>query len=79
MPSLLSILLIFLLPLTFMAKVSASTPADTDNILIIGDSLSAGYGIQIHQSWPALLQIQLTDNQLPYKVHNASISGQTSS
>lgn len=79
MPSLLSILLIALLPFTFMSKVSASTPADTDNILIIGDSLSAGYGIQIHESWPALLQTQLTDNQLPYNVHNASISGQTSS
>ena len=28
----------------------------TDNIIIYGDSLSAGYGIEINQSWPALLQ-----------------------
>jgi acyl-CoA thioesterase-1 len=83
MPFLLSILLIALLPFTFVANTSASpstdTDTDTDNILIIGDSLSAGYGIQIHESWPVLLQNDLTANQHPYKVYNASISGQTSS
>lgn len=51
----------------------------TSNILIVGDSLSAGYGIQLHESWPALLQTQLTEQNFPYKVHNASIGGQTSS
>lgn len=50
-----------------------------DNILIMGDSLSAGYGIQINESWPALLQTQLSEKSLKYNVHNASISGQTSS
>lgn len=48
-------------------------------ILVLGDSLSAGYGIKVEQSWPALLQKQLDENNLNYKVHNASISGQTSS
>lgn len=50
-----------------------------NNILIVGDSLSAGYGIQIKDSWPVLLQSALTEKGIPYKVHNASISGQTSS
>lgn len=49
------------------------------NILIMGDSLSAGYGIQIQDSWPALLQTRLKEKGSSYKVHNASISGQTSS
>lgn len=49
------------------------------NILILGDSLSAGYGISVDKSWPSLLQEKLTKNQFPHKVYNASISGQTSS
>jgi acyl-CoA thioesterase-1 len=46
-------------------------------ILIFGDSLSAGYGIGIEQSWPALLAKRLEDNRLRYAVSNASISGET--
>ncbi|GAA6134883.1 arylesterase [Oceaniserpentilla sp. 4NH20-0058] len=47
-------------------------------ILILGDSLSAGYGIEIKESWPTLLQNKLDKNNHKFKVHNASISGQTS-
>ena len=57
----------------------ASTANQTNTILIMGDSLSAGYGIQTQQSWPVLLQTKLNAENLVYKVHNASISGQTSS
>jgi acyl-CoA thioesterase-1 len=66
------ITLCFLLSFGTLAKTS-------NNILIIGDSLSAGYGIQIHESWPALLQNTLDAKKSGYRVHNASISGQTSS
>jgi len=48
------------------------------SILILGDSLSAGYGLNLEESWPALLQAQLNQAAAPYQVHNASISGQTS-
>jgi acyl-CoA thioesterase-1 len=48
-----------------------------NNILIFGDSLSAGYGIQQNQSWPALLNDRLTATHRPYTVINASISGET--
>lgn len=48
-------------------------------ILVVGDSLSAGYGIKIEQSWPNLLQQKIEQSELGFKVHNASISGQTSS
>lgn len=50
-----------------------------DNILVLGDSLSAGYGISVEKSWPNLLQKKLTEKQFSHKVYNASISGQTSS
>ena len=49
------------------------------NILVVGDSLSAGYGMKIEQSWPALLQNRLKQEGQSYQVHNASISGQTTS
>lgn len=49
-----------------------------DRILVFGDSLSAGYGIAIAQSWPALLQERLRAEKFPQRVINASISGETS-
>ncbi len=46
---------------------------------MLGDSLSAGYGIGIEQSWTALLQVRLAENGYSYRVENASISGETTS
>ena len=51
----------------------------TQAIVVFGDSLSAGYGIQQNQGWAALLQARLTQQKLPYQVVNASISGETTS
>jgi len=47
------------------------------NILVFGDSLSAGYGIAVAESWPSLLQQELAHNHPDYRVVNASISGET--
>ena len=49
------------------------------NILVVGDSLSAGYGIRQDAAWPALLGQRLSEAKLDYNVVNASISGETSS
>ena len=59
-----------LLPLGVSAK----------KIMILGDSLSAGYGIQPQQGWVHLLQKRL-EQQYPkqHKVVNASVSGETTS
>lgn len=46
-------------------------------MLVFGDSLSAGYGIDVDQSWPALLQERLQEAGYEYRVVNASISGET--
>lgn len=44
---------------------------------MLGDSLSAGYGIGAHQGWVALLQQRLDHQGYRYRVVNASISGDT--
>lgn len=46
-------------------------------ILIFGDSLSAGYGIELEQTWAALLQQRLQREGYEHRVVNASISGET--
>ncbi len=52
--------------------------ADDSTVLIFGDSLSAGFGIDVDQSWVALLQARLGALGYEYRVINASISGETS-
>ncbi len=49
------------------------------NILVFGDSLSAGYGIALEESWPHLLQQELQETRSDLQVINASISGETTS
>ena len=46
-------------------------------ILVVGDSLSAGFGIPLAEAWPSLLGTRLTAAGYPYRVVNASISGDT--
>jgi len=56
------------------AGVQAS---EAPTILIFGDSLSAGFGIDVDQSWGALLQRRLEEQGYEHRVVNASISGET--
>ncbi len=51
--------------------------ADDSTVLIFGDSLSAGFGIDVDQSWVALLQARLASLGYEHHVINASISGET--
>ena len=46
-------------------------------ILILGDSLSAGYGVPAGQGWVSLLKEKLGSEKYSYAVVNASISGET--
>tara|TARA_A100001011_G_C14000633_1_gene711227 strand:+ start:76 stop:699 length:624 start_codon:yes stop_codon:yes gene_type:complete len=48
-----------------------------ENILILGDSLSAGYGIGIESSWTKLLDKKLKKERFLFNVINRSISGET--
>jgi acyl-CoA thioesterase-1 len=56
------------------AAIPAAVPP---TVLVFGDSLSAGYGIDVDQSWPALLQARLASQGYEHRVINASISGET--
>jgi acyl-CoA thioesterase-1 len=58
---------------------SAKAAAATAPILVLGDSLSAEYGLQRGQGWVALLQAKLQQEKIPVRVVNASISGDTTS
>ena len=51
--------------------------AESPTVLIFGDSLSAGFGIDVDQSWAALLQQRLEEQGYEHRVVNASISGET--
>ena len=48
------------------------------SIVVLGDSISAGYGIEVEQGWVALLQKKLLASKSNYIINNASISGDTS-
>lgn len=73
-PKILLLFAAFFLP----GSAPAAQAANARNILVFGDSLSAGYGIDIDRSWPVLLQQELDRGKLKFKVLNASISGETS-
>ena len=49
------------------------------NLLILGDSLSAAYGLAPREGWPTLLEERLKQKRFDYSVVNASISGETTS
>jgi acyl-CoA thioesterase-1 len=55
----------------------APVRAATQNLLLVGDSLSAAYGIDPSQGWATLLQARLDKDGYDYRVINASISGDT--
>jgi acyl-CoA thioesterase-1 len=65
--------LAFVLVLLSATAESAEPPT----VLIFGDSLSAGYGIDVDQSWTTLLQLRLQELGYEHRVVNASISGET--
>jgi len=48
-----------------------------DKILLIGDSLSAGYGLEQEQAWVHLLQNKYAENNQNLTIINTAISGQT--
>lgn len=67
---------ILLLALTLIHAAASAAAAPT--ILVMGDSLSAGYGIDVDTGWVKLLGKRLASQGYEYQVVNASISGETS-
>jgi len=58
-------------------STSQSQAEESPVILVVGDSLSAAHGIDQNDGWVPLLQQRLRQQGYPYRVVNASISGDT--
>ena len=57
---------------------SYSITAETKKLLILGDSISAGYGIKESQNWVSLIQNEFTNSDKKIILINSSVSGDTS-
>ena len=65
--------LLFVFSLVFQVSEADDPPV----ILILGDSLSAGFGMNADDSWVHLLEIRLQERGHSYRILNSSISGDT--
>ena len=74
----LKIYLFLLLTIVTSLAYAQNPTTGATKILVMGDSLSAGYGIDIQQGWVNLLEQELTKNYA-IQIINASVSGETSS
>jgi acyl-CoA thioesterase I len=54
-----------------------SPESNPQKIVFLGDSLTAGYGLESNESYPALIQEKLRADQLNWEVVNAGVSGDT--
>ncbi|WP_279491250.1 arylesterase [Aeromonas veronii] len=61
----------------FVGLGSLLSSAQAQTLLVLGDSLSAGYQMQVEQSWPALLNQKWQEEGSKHTLLNASISGET--
>ena len=62
-----------------MSAIHGAAQADAKTILVVGDSISAAYGLKLEQGWVSLLQLRLHAQGYGYRVVNASVSGETTS
>ncbi|MDO9240831.1 arylesterase [Methylicorpusculum sp.] len=60
----------------WLSIVSATASAEV--IVVLGDSISAGYGIEAGKNWVNLIEKKLEAEKFPHRVFNESISGDTS-
>lgn len=70
-------LVLTLLLCLLATPVPANQPAAPPVILVVGDSLSAGYGLTPGQGWVSLLQQRLKKEGYGHRVVNASVTGET--
>lgn len=54
-----------------------AAPDSAKHIVFFGNSLTAGYGLDPTEAFPAVIQGKIDSLQLPYKVVNAGLSGET--
>ncbi len=69
-------ILSFLILITFYSMTSFAQEKKT--ILVFGDSITAGYGLEPNQAFPAVLQEKIDSVGLNYEIINGGLSGETS-
>jgi acyl-CoA thioesterase-1 len=72
-----SAFLAFLLTLCSPLAAGAAAPGEP-TIVALGDSLTAGYGLAVHEAYPARLEAALRREGYRYRIVNAGVSGDTS-
>lgn len=63
----------WLLPFLFATVLAART----HTLAFLGDSLTAGFGVELIEAYPSLIEARLKSQGMPWKVVNAGISGDT--
>ncbi|MBH3431767.1 arylesterase [Pseudomonas citronellolis] len=61
-----------------LALLLVAQQAAAQTLLVVGDSISAGLGVDTGRGWVSLLEQRLKDEGFDYRVVNASVSGDTS-
>ena len=78
MKALFSMRIVFLLASLLLSAAAGAAQKDTPKtILVWGDSISAGYGLDADTGWVHLLERRLQSQGTAYNVINASVSGET--
>lgn len=63
--------------LLMLVLAGAGYAAETKTVLFYGDSITAGYGLDPDEAFPALIQKKIDTAKLPWRVVNAGLSGET--
>ena len=66
------------MPAVETASNPSGTPPSDKILVVLGDSLSAGFGVDLSEAWPARIQEKIREAGLPWKLVNAGLSGDTS-
>jgi acyl-CoA thioesterase-1 len=67
-----------IITLLFLGTFNISQAQERKTILFFGDSITAGYGIDAEDAFPALIQSKLDSSRFDYRSVNAGLSGETS-
>ena len=80
MPAIFGLALVLCFSPALLAQVSTPTPVATRTkaLVFLGDSLTAGFGLQPNEAFPALIAEKVRAAGLPFEVQNAGLSGDTS-
>ena len=60
-----------------LAEETPNANGTNKRIVVLGDSITVGYGLDPNEAYPALLQKKIDAAKLPYTIANAGVSGDT--